>query len=151
MAMALAAAFLPLAPALAQTPAQSPSLAPISASDSAILLELNGAHPNEQGGCRLTVIAGNRLEQGLERAAWQVAIFDGSGRVQSLPVLDFGQLIGGKTKVAIFDLPDQPCDNVGRIIVNDVAECRGDEGSDLRDICLTGLATRSLADIDFGI
>lgn len=140
MAMAaLAAAFLPLSPTLAQS------------SDSAILLELNSARPSDQGGCRLTVVASNRLEQGLERAAWQVAIFDSAGLVQSLPVLDFGQLIGGKTKVAIFDLPDQPCESVGRIIVNDVAECRADDDSDLRDICLSGLATRSLAAIDFGI
>ena len=116
-----------------------------------ILLELNAAAPSEQGGCRLTVVVTNGLPQGLERAAWQVAIFDAAGVVQSLPGLDFGQLVSGKTKVAMFELQGRPCDQIGRIIVNDVAECRADDGTDMRNPCLTGLATRALTDIEFGI
>lgn len=141
----LAAAILPLSPT-----GMSPALAQDNAGQG-ILLELNAAQPTDGGGCRLTVVVTNGLEQGLARAAWQVAIFDAAGVVQSLPVLDFGQLIGGKTKVAMFELADRPCDRIGRIIVNDVAECRAEDGADLRETCLTGLSARALADIEFGI
>lgn len=116
-----------------------------------ILLELNGAAPLDSGACRLTVVTTSRLDRDLARAAWQVAIFDPSGIVQSLPVLDFGPLTAGKTKVAIFDLPGNGCDGIGRIVVNDVAECRAESGADLRDECLAGLTTRTRTDIDFGL
>lgn len=116
-----------------------------------IQLELNAAASTEAGGCRLTMVTTNRLPQGLARAAWQVAVFDAQGVVQGLPVLDFGALSSGKTKVAVFDLPGRGCDRIGRIVVNDVAECRAEDGTDLRGACLAGLATQTRTSIDFGL
>lgn len=124
---------------------------PASAQDQGILLELNAVRAAEDGGCRLTMVVTNGLDRGLARAAWQVAIFGRGGIVESLPVLDFGHLIAGKTKVSMFELAGRPCDGIGRIIVNDVAECRGEDGADLRETCLTGLSARTLTDIEFGI
>lgn len=121
------------------------------AQDGDLLLELNELADNGAGGCRLTVVTTNRMAQGLQRAAWQVAIFDTDGRVKSLPVLDFGALIAGKTKVAIFDIPDGTCEGIGRIVVNDVAECTAEDGSDLRSACLSDLATQNRSNIEFGI
>lgn len=137
---AMACAILPFASAAQDAPPAE-----------AMLLELNAATPTDDGGCRLTVVSTNRLPQGLGRAAWQVAIFDPQGIVQGLPILDFGTLAPGKTKVAMFDLPGRGCDAIGRIVVNDVAECRADDGTDLRGPCLTGLATQTRTDIDFGL
>ncbi|MDO5704517.1 MAG: hypothetical protein Q4G49_05500 [Paracoccus sp. (in: a-proteobacteria)] len=116
-----------------------------------LMLELNRALDTDTGSCQLTVITTNRLSQGLTRAAWQIAIFDRDGIVQSLPVLDFGALVAGKTKVAVFELAGRPCAEIGQIVVNDVAECTAEDGDNLRDACLSGLATRSRADISFGI
>ena len=130
----------------------SPALAQDAAApDNKIMLELNGATDTEAGGCQLTIVATNQLETGIRRAAWQVAIFDKSGAVQSLPILDFGGMIAGKTRVGIFPLPGRSCGDIGRIVVNDVAECSAEDGADLRDTCLGGLATQSRTDIDFGL
>ena len=96
-------------------------------------------------------MATNRLETGIRRAAWQVAIFDKAGAVQSLPILDFGGMIAGKTRVGLFPLPDRGCADIGRIVVNDVAECTADDGTDLRDRCLGNLATQNRSSIEFGI
>lgn len=138
---------------LAQTAAPETPAADTSATAPAdkIMLELNAAADTETGACRLTVVTTNRLPQGLKQAAWQIAIFDTQGVVQSLPVLDFGAMIAGKTKVAMFEIPDRRCDQIGRIVINDVAQCQGDDGADLRDACLSGLATQTRGDIDFGI
>ncbi|RCW87049.1 hypothetical protein [Paracoccus lutimaris] len=132
----------------------SPALAQDAAApgpDSRVMLELNGASDTKAGGCQLTIVATNQLETGIKRAAWQVAIFDKAGAVQSLPILDFGGMIAGKTRVGLFPLPDRPCADIGRIVVNDVAECSAEDGADLRDICLGGLATQTRTDIDFGL
>lgn len=122
-----------------------------AAPDGKIFLELNSAVDTAEGGCQLTVVTTNRLDSGLKRAAWQVAIFDDAGVVQSLPILDFGAMTAGKTKVAVFSLPDRTCDKIGRIVINDVAECTGDDDSDKRAACLDGLATQARTDIEFGI
>ena len=116
-----------------------------------ILLELNGATTTAQGDCQLTMVVTNQMPQGLKRAAWQIAIFDDTGAVRNLPVLDFGALLPGKTRVAQFALPDQDCDKLGRIVVNDVAECTADDGTDRRDTCLRGLTTQDRSQIGFGL
>lgn len=140
------------AAALAQQPAlPAPATPPAAQAQGQVVLELNAAADTPTGACRLIVVTTNRLPQGLRRAAWQVAIFDRDGVVRSLPVLDFGPLIAGKTKVAQFEIPGLGCAQIGRIVVNDVASCEAGDGADLRDACLSGLATQARGDIDFGL
>lgn len=127
-------------PALAQGDAQKP-----------LLLQLNGAETTPEGACQLTLVVTNRLPTGLSRAAWQVAIFDPSGAVKGLPVLDFGALPSDKTKVARFAIPGGGCDKIGRIVLNDVAHCAGSDGSDQRQACLTGLDAQNRSEIEFGL
>lgn len=127
-------------PALAQGDAQKP-----------LSLELNAAETTAEGACQLTIVVTNHLPTGLSRAAWQVAIFDASGTVKGLPVLDFGALPPYKTKVARFAIPGGGCDKVGRIVLNDVAHCAGDDGSDQREACLTGLDAQNRSEIEFGL
>ncbi len=116
-----------------------------------VLLELNGLTDADGGSCALTFLTTNRLPQGLKRAAWQVAIFDTDGAVKALPVLDFGALIAGKTRVIPFVIPGGACASIGRIVVNDAIDCTGEDGSDLRDLCLGSLTTQNRSSIEFGI
>lgn len=138
---------VPLSATAQTTTEASPGAAPAEE----IQIELNGAALTEAGACRLTMVTTNRLPHGLERAAWQVAIFDDKGVVRGLPILDFGAIAQGKTKVALFELPGLACDAIGRIVINDVAECRAVDGSDQRGPCLDSMATQTRTDIDFGL
>ena len=133
---------------VADTPAAMPAALPPATQ---MTLELNGADDSGEAGCRVTLVATSQLAQALERAAWQIAVFGADGRVESLPVLDFGAMPAGKTRVAVFDLPGPPCAGIVRVVVNDVAECRAEDGTDLRGACLGGLATRNRTGIDFGL
>lgn len=129
-----------------------PALAQDSAAATGdVLLELNGLTDAAGDSCTLTFLTTNRLQQGLQRAAWQVAIFDADGAVKVLPVLDFGALIAGKTRVIPFVIPGGNCASIGRIVVNDVIECTADDGGDLRDLCLGNLTTQNRSSIEFGI
>ncbi|MFV0410667.1 MAG: hypothetical protein ACK5LJ_13540 [Paracoccus sp. (in: a-proteobacteria)] len=137
----------PVTTAQTTAAATSPAAPPVAS----LTMELNRATDGEDGGCVLLMMTTNRLPQGLTRAAWQVAIFDQDGVVKALPVLDFGKLIPGKTKIGVFPIPDGACGTISRVIINDVAECTADDGSDLRDSCLRMLETQSRSDIEFGI
>lgn len=125
---------------------------PILAQDTPeFTLELNNAAETTAGGCRLTYVATNGTGQELGQTAYEVAVFDADGVVSRILVLEFGALTIDKTKVVQFDLGDQPCTAISRIVVNDVAACTLADGSGEGDFCLSGLVTASRSSIQFGI
>ncbi|WAP70232.1 hypothetical protein [Jiella pelagia] len=109
-------------------------------------LELNNA-VDEAGLCRLSYVAVNSTSQPLETVSYDVVVFDTNGQVSQFLVLQFGQLPAGKTKVVQFDLADQPCDGISRILVNDVAECQTSQGN--AGICMDALSPSSRTAITF--
>lgn len=111
-------------------------------------LELNNATDIENG-CRLTYVATNNTGIALEKTSYEVAVFDDKGVVTRILVLEFGALPLQKTKVVQFDLGEQSCTTISRIVVNNVAACSSKEGN--HDFCLDGLITNSRAEIQFGI
>ncbi len=117
--------------------------------DARFSLELNNAANTDTGGCRLTYVATNRSGQDLSQTDYQVGVFDANGVVTRILVLGFGALTDGKTRIVLFDLADQSCTDISRIIVNDVAACSLADGQSA-DFCLSGLATSSRTDIQFG-
>jgi len=134
----LVMAGLSLGPALAQDAAPAPQL----------LLELNALQKSETG-CRITFLATNDLGKALEKVAFEVALFNGAGSMERLVSLDFKALTAGKTKVLQFDLAGTQCDNLGRVLVNDVAACVGDGVEP--GACLAGLKTDTKTKITFGL
>ncbi len=92
-----------------------------------IEIELNTA-ADVDGGCRLTYVIYNSSATGLEKVSYEVAVYDTEGIVKKLLVLEFGFLPAGKTRVVQFDLPEQQCSGVSRILVNGPVECAAASG-----------------------
>jgi hypothetical protein len=114
----------------------------------ALTLELNGAQTSDKG-CRLTFVVNNSLGAELTKAAFEIALFNASGVVDRLTVLDFKELPAGKTKVTRFDLAGVDCAGISRILVNHATECAG-EGVEPA-ACLRKLKTAAKAGIAFGM
>lgn len=112
-------------------------------------LELNNASPTEAGGCRLIYIAVNQSDVALTQAAYQVGVFDSSGVVSAILTLDFGALPTGRTRLYQFDL-NQACTDLSRILVDTAVVCTQEDGTS-SDFCISGLATASRTDIQFGL
>jgi len=112
-------------------------------------LELNSAKDTEAGSCRLTYVAANQTGTALERTAYEVAVFDADGAVTRLLVLEFGDLVEGKTKILQFDLGNTACSSISRIIVNDAAACIIDGAES--PICMQAINASSRTAIQFGI
>jgi hypothetical protein len=126
--------------------------APVAAQDNPeFVLELNNAAETSAGGCRLTYVATNRTGVDLSQAAYEVAVFNGSGIVSRILVLAFGALPQNKTRIVQFDISEQPCADISRIVVNDVAECTLAEDGATGDFCLSTLSTASRATLQFGL
>lgn len=123
------------APALAQSPAE-------------LDLELNALTASETG-CRVTFLATNRLGTELVRSALEIALFGADGGIDRLVSLEFKSMPEGKARVLQFDLSGLSCDNVSRVLVNDVVACEG-EGLDPK-VCLAALKPSSRLATGFGI
>lgn len=134
MAMSLAAAET----AGAQSAPTGPSL----------VLELNAAQPSEKG-CRFTFVVTNNLDAELSKAAFEIALFNDTGVVDRLTVLDFKELPAGKTKVTRFDLSGTDCTKVTRVLINNATDCAG-QGVE-PSACIKALRTESKSGIAFGI
>lgn len=119
--------------------------------ESTFNLELNAAADTSAGSCRLTYVASNQSDIALERTAYEVAVFDSDGVVNRLLVLEFGELVEGKTKILQFDLAETPCASISRIVVNDVAACTQSADGATSDFCMSGLSASSRTAIQFGI
>jgi hypothetical protein len=113
-----------------------------------LALELNAAQPSQKG-CRLTFVVANRLGKDLNKAAFEIALFNELGVVDTLTVLDFNELPSGKTKVSRFDLPGYDCAKVSRVLVNRATECAG-EGIEPA-ACMGQLSPSTKAKIMFGL
>ncbi|WP_308917904.1 hypothetical protein [Jannaschia sp. LMIT008] len=116
----------------------------------ALRIELNNAATLDGGSCQLTYVAVNETDRALDQLAYQAAFFDGTGVVRRLLVLEFGALTPGQTRVVLFNLPDLPCEDVSRILVNDLARCDV-AGGEPSVMCLTALDAASRTDIQFGL
>jgi hypothetical protein len=114
----------------------------------ALSLELNGVQQSQKG-CRLTFVVANRLGADLSKAAFEIALFDQAGVVDTLTVLDFKELPAEKTKVTRFDLPGLECTKISRVLVNRATECVG-EGIE-PSACMRQLAPSTRSKIVFGV
>ena len=111
-------------------------------------LELNALQPAEAG-CRVTFLATNKLGGQLDRAAVELALFDRAGTIDRIVTLDFKDLSDGKTKVLQFELAGLACDQLGRLLVNDVSACEG--AITPATVCLDALKTSTRLDLVFGV
>jgi hypothetical protein len=112
-----------------------------------LAIELNALQPSDRG-CRVTFVATNHLEGDLDRAAYELAFFDTDGLVARLAVVDFLDLVQGRTKVRQFEFAGMDCSAVGRILVNDLAECAGTDVAAAS--CMSRLSLDNKTSIQFG-
>lgn len=144
-----------LAIALLSVPAgsgaqQNEADAPETQRETQLAIELNRMQQG-QDGCRLSFIAVNRMGANLETTAMEVVFFDASGVVSEMLLLDFGRLPSDKTKVVEFVLQQQQCDDISRVLVNDVVECSSGGEQNMTRECFAALTTSNRAEIEFGV
>ncbi|WP_319529967.1 hypothetical protein [uncultured Cohaesibacter sp.] len=119
-----------------------------AAAEGTLGLELNNA-VNHDSVCRLSFMVHNGLDVQLETLGLEVVLLDKQGLAQDFLMLRSGNLPTGKRRVRQFDLPDVNCNNLGEVLINDVAECTA-EGLDANG-CLAILTPSSRIAIKLGL
>ncbi len=116
-----------------------------AASGDEIHFELNQAQTID-GTCRVTLLVRNDLPHDLGAFSVDLVIFDANSGVSGYAGLDLGALPKGKTLVQQYDLIEDSCENVSRLLVNNVRACEGAPESPAA--CLSALRLKSRAAID---
>lgn len=75
--------------------------------------------------CRLVFVATNRTGAAIDELSLETVLFDAAGTVDRFALFDFQALPASKTRVRQFDLPDIRCGDIGRVLINGAASCKG--------------------------
>lgn len=119
---------------------------PVQAQDASVGIELNRLQEVE-GACRISLVFTNGLAQAVEALSIETVLFNKDGAVERFLVLKPNPLPSGKVRVQQFDLKGLGCDGVGKVLLNDVKECKIEGVSP--DDCLGVIKPSSRTDADF--
>ena len=73
--------------------------------------------------CRLWFELMNRGVENYLAFEVELVIFDAERTIHSRLAVEFAPLLGNKMRVGLVDLPDLPCEMIGRVLINDVFTC----------------------------
>lgn len=120
-----------------------------AAADSKISVEFNDLQPADRG-CRAVFVLHNGLDKELDKLAMRIVSFDKEGHAKLFLSLEVGTLPVGKTRILRFDLgADVMCDDISRIVLDDVISCEAPEMGPAQ--CLAAMTLSSRVKISFDL
>lgn len=93
------------------------------AQEASVNIELNRLQEVE-GACRISLVFTNGLPEAVDVLSIETVLFNKEGAVERFLVLRSNPLPSGKVRVQQFDAKGLACDGVGRILLNDVKDCK---------------------------
>lgn len=105
----------------------------VQAQDGRISIELNKLEPATEA-CRSFVVLQNRTGTAFQTLKLDLVMFDVDGVVAKRLALETAPLPADKTSLKVFDIGGMACEQVGRILLNDVLDCASADGP--QDGCL---------------
>jgi hypothetical protein len=115
----------------------------LAAAKPELLIELNKLEDTDEG-CRSLFVFDNATGHELNRFQVDLILFDQEGVYARQVMLDMAPLEQDKKVLASFLLPDQQCDAIGSILINDLPQCEDGAGAELD--CVKLLEVRSRTD-----
>jgi hypothetical protein len=122
---------------------------PAHAAEEKIAVEFNDLQQMDDA-CRAVFVLQNDLTQAIEDLALRVVAFDSEQRAKLFLSLDIGALPAGKTRVVRFDLGGGlACDDISRLLLDDVTRCKGGELAPATCLEAISLSSRAGLPIDY--
>jgi hypothetical protein len=105
-------------------------------------VELNKLEPQDAA-CRAYLVFDNQTPHSFSGLTLDMVMFDKEGVISKQLAIDAAPLPVDKTSVKVFDIDGLSCDNIGRILVNDVFDCQDESGERKDCVALIKPASRS--------
>ncbi|MEM9044238.1 MAG: Tat pathway signal sequence domain protein [Pseudomonadota bacterium] len=116
-----------------------------TAGEDGVRIELNKLEP-AGGACQAYIVIENGTQSAFEKLALDLVMFDPDGVISTRLAVEMGPLRAGKTSVKVFGIEGTPCDELSRILVNDILTCESDGAT--RSDCLGLIETASRGAVD---
>jgi hypothetical protein len=113
-----------------------------SAAAQTLDIELNKLEDRD-GQCAVSLLLTNRMAETLDQVRFDLYVFDRDGVIARRLLLDTGPMRTDKTTVATFALVDGPCNEVGRLLINDVPICETHDGTAVDCVAALNLTSRA--------
>lgn len=121
--------------------------------DQKLIIDLQKAEQLQKA-CRISFLFQNKLPHPLKDMILDTAVLDKDGLAQQFLMLQTGALSLGKRRIRQYDLENIKCQDVGEILINDIAECQGvspEKDKITAESCLSALSTSSRSKIKLGL
>ena len=102
-------------------------VAATAAEQAPLAVELNKLEPFDKG-CRLNLVLTNPGTPAYPTIKLDLVMFDPSGVIGRRIAIDVGPVRATKKSVKQFDIDGIACDRIASVLVNDVIECKSDNG-----------------------
>lgn len=98
--------------------------------------------------CRAYLVTQNLTDTHFESLVLDVVMFNNDGIVAKRLAVELAPLPADKTRLKVFDITGLRCENIGQLLLNDVLQCRDEQGK--RNDCLSLLrVTSRSSDVPF--
>jgi hypothetical protein len=127
--LALSGPALAQAPSAAAPPDPTTSVADKGAAKGgSIAIELNKLEPTPNA-CRGYFVVENRLHDTVKELRLDIFLFDRDGVILRRVGLPFADVRSQRMKIVLFDLAELNCNDIGRLVLNDVLACTSANGA----------------------
>lgn len=128
------------APAFAQTATAD------AASGKTLLIELNKLAPHGNA-CRVYMLFNNKTTNRFSNLTLDIVVFDKKGIINKELALDAAPLTPNRLSVKIFDIDGTGCDQIGKLLLNNVTSCKDQTGT--RTNCLGQISLSARGSVPF--
>lgn len=115
-----------------------------SALSGQLIIELNKFETIENG-CRTFFLFRNKTDVTFQGFEMSLAILDKQGIIDRLLTVEAAPLKVGRTTLKLFEIPETQCDNIGEILLHEIAKCEPDQGGPLDCFTVIDLKSRAAA------
>lgn len=119
---------------------------PVKAERAGVSAELNKMEVHGNA-CRAYLLLINKSGTSFESLKMDLVMFDVDGVIIKRLIVQAAPMPIGKTSVKAFDMANQPCNDISRVLMNDVLECVDSSGP--RKDCLGMVSTSTRSPTDF--
>jgi len=103
------------------------------------------------GNCRMTIVMTNGLDTAVDKLTLETVLFDADGTVIRFLLLAARPLPARRMRVQQFDVDRLACEEIGRVLLNDVTACAGTGLDPQRCLGLVVPSSRARVSFDAGV
>lgn len=119
---------------------------PAHAAEPSVTIELNKLEVQDKS-CRAYLVLENKSGAPFESLKLDLVMFDTQGVVAKRLAVEAAPLAARKTTLTAFDITDQNCGEIGRVLLNGVLSCR--QAGAPRTDCIEDIATSARGRVPF--